>query len=147
MTSGSPVTGPNKTISPFSLERKGAVLTGKLKGVTKDGVFTFQDDRPKSLQVALEGHAKVTEMIRAFVTQLKADTDERFPSENPESEWEVTNESLLTDPGIHSLNASDTGITNVLWTCGWKCCLDWLKVDQTTANQDSTNERTSLIRS
>ena len=145
---GSPVTGPNRAMSPFSLERKGVILTGKFKEVykEKDGSvhLKFDGDRCKNLQVAKDGHSKIVGMIRDFVDKLEAETDESFPPEVPESEWEITNESLMNDPGILSLDVEKSGITNILWACGWASNLSWLKVDQNPKTNSEFNERTNL---
>lgn len=131
---GSPVTGPNRAISPFSLERQGVILTGRLKEAS-NGQLYFNSDRPESLKKAKSGHDTIVGMIREFATTLEAD-GEHFPTEEPEAEWEVSNESLLTDPGITSIDAEQSGITNVMWACGWTSNLKWLSVDQTKANSE-----------
>lgn len=149
-SSGSPVTGPNKAISPFSLERKGVVLTGRLKEVscaddTTDGrvKFRFNNDRCESLQAAKDGHSKLMDMVRDFATKLE-DDQSTFEPEVPEAEWEITNESLLTDPGILSLDVKEANITNVIWACGWDSNLTWLNVDKNPLTNDDFNKRTKL---
>jgi hypothetical protein len=92
--SGSPVTGPNQAISPFSLERKGAILTGRLKDIHIGGTSSddggtpcrleFNEDRCQSLQAAKEGHSKIVGMIKDFANKLEKDPGERFPPEVPE---------------------------------------------------------------
>lgn len=137
---GSPVTGPNQAISPFSLERKGVVLTGRLKNVDGDNLV-FANDRPQSLQAAKDGHGKLVGMLRDFANQLEADTDERFEPETPEIEWDITNQSLLEDPGPLELSFQESGITNVLWAVGWASNLSFLKIPREAAD---FNPRTQL---
>lgn len=146
---GAPVTGPNKAISPFSLERRGVILTGRLKEVVTDSSngaveLQFQNDRCTSLRAAKDGHSKIVGAIRDFASKLEAETDETFPPDVPEAEWEITNDSLLNDPGILSLDVEKAGIKNVLWACGWCSNLGWLKVDQNPQTNDDFNERTNL---
>ena len=83
-------------------------------------------------------------MIRDFATKLEDETDETFPEEVPEAEWEITNESLLTDPGIELLDAQEAGITNIIWATGWGSNLSWLKVNVNPETNDDFNERTKL---
>ena len=147
----SPVTGPNRAMSPFSLDRSGVILTGKLKEVVCSGdgkgaavEFHFNDDRCQSLQAAKDGHSELVGMFRDFASKVEAESDERFPTEVPEAEWELTNGTLLTDPGILCLDADKAAISNVLWACGWASDLGWLKVDQDPTTNDDFNERTKL---
>ena len=148
--SGSPVTGPNKAISPFSLERKGVVLTGRLNDVGPDTdddgrvTFRFNNDRCESLQAAKDGHSKLLGMVRDFVSKLEDETDETFPPEVPEAEWDITNQSLLTDPGILALDVEESGITNVIWACGWDSNLSWLNIDKDPETNADFNKRTKL---
>lgn len=146
---GSPVTGPNRAISPFSLERQGVTLVGRFNDVSSsdDGKqvhLKFKDDLCDSLKAAKEGHNKITSMIRDFASKLEAESDETFPPETPEKEWEITNESLLTDPGILSLDLKESGITNVVWAVGWANDLAWLKIDKDPTTNDDFDQRTKL---
>jgi len=152
-----PILGPNKALSPFSVERKGVILTGKLKDVvskidgnsnnTKNTVeLRFHDDRCKNLVHAKNSHTKIIEMVREYASKLEDQSS--MDPEVPEPEWEIDDDQkidLLTDnPGLLSLDVEAAGITNILWACGWSTDLTYLKIDQNPTTNNDFDDRTKL---
>ena len=151
--SGSPVTGPHRAISPFSLERQGVMLTGRLTDVVDQRTIKFKNDRGPSLRAAKAGHDKIVNMIHDFVSKnLEGEGDnpteevEQFDPFVPEPEWEITNESLLSDEntGPLSLDLEQSNITNLLWAVGWASNFDWLKIDMSPDTNKEFDAKTNL---
>lgn len=148
-----PVSGPCSPMSPFSLERRGVEIVGRLEGVTlqndDDGdsdssnvVFRFQNNRCTSLQNLLDSYEGFRTKLHAVASGIENETGEAFPPETPEPEWTVTNPSLLTDPGSPSLDSTDDNITNIIWACGWDMDLSFLKVDRDPATNSDFSQLT-----
>lgn len=146
-----PVSGPCSPMSPFSLERRGVEIVGRLKGVTlqddDDGdssnvEFRFGNNRCTSLQNLLDSYEGFRTKLQAMASRIENETGETFPPETPESEWTVTNPSLLADPGPLSLGSTDDNITNIIWACGWDMDLSFLKVDRDPATNSDFSQLT-----
>ena len=148
-----PVSGPCTPMSPFSLERRGVEIMGKFMGVTlqhgDDGdgdssnvEFRFGSNRCTSLQNLLDSYEGFRNKLHALASRIENETGETFPPETPETEWAVTNPSLLADPGPQSLGSSDDNITNIIWACGWDMDLSFLKVDRDPATNSDFSQLT-----
>ena len=73
-------------------------------------------------------------MIRDFCNN-QWDEEQRLqlPPEVPEAEWQVSDDDpMFTDTGPLQLDLQESGITNVLWACGWAPDMTWLQIDQTS---------------
>ena len=121
----SPVTGPYKEISPFSLARRGVVLLGSLDSVKRNdddnGRLTLhlKENRAENLKFCRDGYDRIrgTMLKRA---ELKADDAPEDP------DWENSDPEFSQRNGPTALSTDEHNITNIIWCTGWSNDFTWL---------------------
>lgn len=122
----SPVTGPTKDITPFSLHRKGVVILGGLQSITGSEsdhtVFQLKLNRSDNLKSCLVGHDKVKKMIEEHIRKINPGQSDISSA----PEWSDPEVELLEGTGPSTLSAKSDSITNIIWCTGWSNDFTWL---------------------
>ena len=80
-----PITGNDHPISHHSLARLGAVLLGRLKDISEDGVVvTFEDNLQENIAFAHEGYDFIINVFEGWIAENG--NGDKFPAPTPESE-------------------------------------------------------------
>jgi putative flavoprotein involved in K+ transport len=123
------------TLCYQALERKGAVLLGRLEGY-EEGVLRFDDQVNAYIRYADEASAAYKNRVDAFIEAHGIDA--RAPSFDPEDQPEFP---TATRAIIRTLDLEAKGIGTVIWCIGFWYDFDWPKLPVLDQEDHPVHER------